>query len=280
MSGSLRSLEHLRVASGSIRARPCGCSPRCRSRRLVRESHGGWLLGAHAFELGSSFVRGNSIWSRGSALVERLGCSSPRRPRHWASSSTARCSISLSRTDRANSGSNPRPGTRHPAHATALGKVLLAAMPWTEAEVLLGPGPLVRLTPNTLTTIPALRARAQDSRRERLCDRRGGARSRCDVHRGADQGSQRPCRGCHLAFRAHLPESREERSDRLRRLVTSHAADASDQLGAKACRCGTRGGVAMSVGPPWSQSLSVPPRTPERVQRVVDHRPDPATCHL
>ena len=47
-----------------------------RSRRLVRESHGGWLLGTHTFELGSSFVRGNSIWSRGSALVERLALES------------------------------------------------------------------------------------------------------------------------------------------------------------------------------------------------------------
>ena len=46
------------------------------SRRLVRESREGWLLGAHAFELGSSFVRGNSIWSGGSAVVERLALES------------------------------------------------------------------------------------------------------------------------------------------------------------------------------------------------------------
>lgn len=43
------------------------------------------------------------------------------------------------------------PGSRLPAHCTSMGRVLLAALPETEARALLGPGPLPARTPRTLT---------------------------------------------------------------------------------------------------------------------------------
>lgn len=49
-------------------------------------------------------------------------------------------------------------GTRLPAHATSLGKCLLAWLPEEELERLLSEGPLVALTPRTITDPAALRA--------------------------------------------------------------------------------------------------------------------------
>ena len=48
-------------------------------------------------------------------------------------------------------------GKRSPAHASALGKVLLAHLPDAEVEALLARHGMVRFTPNTLTTPAALR---------------------------------------------------------------------------------------------------------------------------
>ncbi|MDW8060915.1 MAG: IclR family transcriptional regulator, partial [Thermomicrobium sp.] len=49
-------------------------------------------------------------------------------------------------------------GTRLPAHATSLGKCLLAWLPPQELDQLLASGPLVALTPRTITDPEALRA--------------------------------------------------------------------------------------------------------------------------
>lgn len=127
------------------------------SRRLVRESRDGWLLGAHAFEVGSSFVRGNSIWSRGNELVERLASESNETSSLGILENGDVLYIAIGHAQR-ELGIQASPGTRQPAHATALGKVLLAELPWTEVAELLGSAPLVQLTPNTITTLPALRA--------------------------------------------------------------------------------------------------------------------------
>ncbi len=43
------------------------------------------------------------------------------------------------------------PGARHPLYCTGVGKVLLAWEPEHEVRALLGPGPLLRYTPRTLT---------------------------------------------------------------------------------------------------------------------------------
>ncbi len=49
-----------------------------------------------------------------------------------------------------------RIGGRNPAHASAMGKVLLASLPAEQVRKLLGNGPLSKLTPNTITKVPAL----------------------------------------------------------------------------------------------------------------------------
>ena len=58
------------------------------------------------------------------------------------------------------------PGTLLPAHATALGKVLLAHLPADEAEIALERLDLVRHTPGTITDRDALRAELERVRRQ------------------------------------------------------------------------------------------------------------------
>lgn len=59
-----------------------------------------------------------------------------------------------------------RVGSRMPAHATAVGKVMLAALGDAEIERLYEGHELLALAPNTLTSLPALKERIQAVRRE------------------------------------------------------------------------------------------------------------------
>jgi IclR family pca regulon transcriptional regulator len=60
-------------------------------------------------------------------------------------------------------------GTRLPAHATAIGRVLLAGMPQAEAAAILGSGSLPRLTPCTETDPARLLASLEEVRRAGAC---------------------------------------------------------------------------------------------------------------
>src|ERR1700720_4006519 len=60
------------------------------------------------------------------------------------------------------------PGSRLPAHATALGKVLLANLPETELRELLASMKLGKRGPNTITSKKALREELEDVREEGL----------------------------------------------------------------------------------------------------------------
>jgi len=64
-------------------------------------------------------------------------------------------------------------GTRLPAHATSLGKCLLAWLPENELERLLAEGPLVALTPRTITDPEALRAELAQVRAQGFAIDRG-----------------------------------------------------------------------------------------------------------
>jgi DNA-binding IclR family transcriptional regulator len=55
-------------------------------------------------------------------------------------------------------------GTRHPAYCTALGKALLADLPWAEAEAILDTEPMDSLTPSTIVGKAAMRAELETIR--------------------------------------------------------------------------------------------------------------------
>jgi DNA-binding IclR family transcriptional regulator len=203
-----------------------------RGGRMVRQSRDGWLLGARVFELGNSFVRGDSIWSRGGELVERLAGQSDATSSLGILEHGEVLYIAIAH-GQGELGIQSSPGTRHPAHATALGKMLLAMLPWPEAEALVGPGPLAQLTANTVTGIPALRVELE------TIAKRGYS---------VDAEERAPGVTCIAApIRDHSgdvvaaislsgPTFRIQGTmfEGLREMVVTHADDASDQLGARA----------------------------------------------
>jgi DNA-binding IclR family transcriptional regulator len=123
---------------------------------VQRDANGMYRIGSRAFEVGSAFLRNVSLWTEAGRIAEQLV---------EATGETASLGI-LERGEvlyiaiahgQAELGIQSVAGTRHPLHCTALGKALLADLPWSEARTLLGPAPLKRLTRKTITNLDALR---------------------------------------------------------------------------------------------------------------------------
>lgn len=126
-------------------------------RGLVRHTPDGWLLGALTFELGSAFARGVSVWASGPQHIEELASRVNETASLGILDSGEVLYIAIAHGQR-ELGIQSQPGTRHPAHATALGKVLLAALPWPEVVALLQRRPPVALTERTRTSLDEIRA--------------------------------------------------------------------------------------------------------------------------
>jgi DNA-binding IclR family transcriptional regulator len=127
-----------------------------RSRDMVRQRDGRYEIGPRAFEVGEGFLRGVSLGQEGQGLVDELA-------------SRVGETASLGILDKGEVlylaighgqwelGIQSLPGGRHPVHCTALGKVMLAHLPWTEARELLALHPPVRLTPSTMVKVSDIR---------------------------------------------------------------------------------------------------------------------------
>ena len=72
------------------------------------------------------------------------------------------------RRERTEAGLDPRPGSRLPAHCTAIGKLLLAYLPEHEQRELIAKLTLAKHGPNTITAKKALRDELERIRREGL----------------------------------------------------------------------------------------------------------------
>jgi IclR family transcriptional regulator, acetate operon repressor len=121
----------------------------------LRRNGAHYELGPKTFELGAMYVRQRRVVDR---------CRGPLKTLALATRQTA------SLAEIAGAGivhllvvPSPMPvqhvtetGSRAPAHATALGKVLLAALEPDEVDAQLGPGPYERFTENTITGREAL----------------------------------------------------------------------------------------------------------------------------
>lgn len=126
------------------------------SRDFVEAVNGRYRTGPRAFEVGSSFLRGTSVWEY-----------APELSREVATASNETASVGILDNGRvlyiaiahgqSELGIQSFAGTHHPAHCTALGKAMLAAMPWDQAEEILRSTNLVRLTPHTHTTLDDLK---------------------------------------------------------------------------------------------------------------------------
>ncbi len=119
------------------------------SRDLVRRRRGLYETGAGAFEIGSTFLRSVALASEAQLLVEELAA----RVNETASfgildrGEVLYLAIAHGQWEL---GIQSTAGGRHPAHCTALGKAMLAHLPWPEVEQILRDHPPERRTPTTL----------------------------------------------------------------------------------------------------------------------------------
>jgi DNA-binding IclR family transcriptional regulator len=130
---------------------------------FLRRDGRGYQLGPKTFELGALFAKQTSIAEVGRAPLEALARETLQTV----------CVGVLSGTDVTHVMvvTPPRPlhhvtevGLRSRAHATGLGKALLAALPEDELERRLHGAPLAQLTPNTFTDIDELRGELAKTR--------------------------------------------------------------------------------------------------------------------
>ena len=153
---------------------------------------------------GRQFSLSPRVLDLGYAYLSSL--SLPRSPsRTWRrlvarSTSRRRCPCSTATTSSTSPGYRSRRimtvaisvGTRFPAYATSMGRVLLAGLPDDELDAYLAKVRLERLTGRTVTSPVGAARRTAPDPGPGLGPGRPGARGRAAGRRRADQGPQRP----------------------------------------------------------------------------------------
>ena len=122
-----------------------------------------YRMGSRIFALAAGALNDNTLLALATPVLERLSAETGDAA-HLAVRSRHEI-IVIART--AASGLLQlagHPGATRPAHATAIGKLLLAAMPAEDLEAMLETLPLPKLTPNTITSLPALRRELDEVR--------------------------------------------------------------------------------------------------------------------
>ncbi len=128
-----------------------------KARGFVQHRDGGYELGSPVFELASTYLRGLSVWSHAQELADRLAATANETASLGVLDNGQVLYIAIANGQR-ELGIQSSPGTRHPAHCTALGKALLSALARSEVEATLAAHPAVRLTTRTLVEPDALMA--------------------------------------------------------------------------------------------------------------------------
>jgi IclR family acetate operon transcriptional repressor len=165
--GILRSVADARGGIAlNILARRVGLAPSTAHRLLTTlkheglvqdDGHGLWFVGADAFAIGSAFLRDRNIVDMARPVMQRL-MSETKETVNLAVRNDGEA-LYLSQVEceqimRAFS----RPGSRVPMHSSAVGKALLAHMPTTEVQAILGQRGLSKFTDRTITNADALAA--------------------------------------------------------------------------------------------------------------------------
>ncbi len=113
---------------------------------------GGYEIGALAFEVGSAFLRRQSLWQEANDLAERLASAANETASVGVLDSGEVLYVAIAHGQE-QVGIQSSAGTRHPAYCTALGKVLLAALSWNEATTMLTSNPMPERTSNTIVSL-------------------------------------------------------------------------------------------------------------------------------
>jgi DNA-binding IclR family transcriptional regulator len=172
-------LEHLgharRASSVSEIARSTGLNASTAHRLLQTLARRGYVeqnpatrdyaLGPRLFELGSAYIGGQDLAQVVRPFVERLR-DQVGETIHFGILSQGHVVEICNASSHHPVGVTLRTGRRDPAHCTAMGKVLLAALPEAELSAYLGHGELARPTRRTMVDPRRLRRELQQVRRQ------------------------------------------------------------------------------------------------------------------
>jgi len=125
---------------------------------------GAYTIGIKAFEVGATYLAQVDFPQTARAALEELAATCKETASLGVLSKGEIVYIAIEHAQR-EIGIQSQIGTRHPAHCTALGKVLLADLPDDEVERLLATTGLPALTEHTITSPVALLVELQDVRR-------------------------------------------------------------------------------------------------------------------
>jgi DNA-binding IclR family transcriptional regulator len=127
------------------------------------ESTSRYRIGYRAFQVGNAFVGQNSLYS---AVMPELYTLASRHITGFLGVLRERSVVYLATVQSEGPISiTHRPGSQTHLHSTAMGKALLAEMNDVDIRVLLGTGPLPRLTPRTNVSLPRLLRELETVRR-------------------------------------------------------------------------------------------------------------------
>ena len=121
-------------------------------RFLAENGDGTYRIDVRAFEVGSSFLRGKSLWRSASDIAEHLADLTGETANIGIRDSDDVLYIAIARGQQ-EIGVLSVAGGRHPLYCAALGKVILAHMPWAEARKILANSRPRAHTKNTITTM-------------------------------------------------------------------------------------------------------------------------------
>jgi IclR family acetate operon transcriptional repressor len=135
------------------------------ARQLVRPlPDGGYDLGPRALDIGNAFVRRLSIARHANAIAQALSDQAGETASVGVLDEGRVLYVAIAH-GQAELGIQSVPFGRHPLYCTALGKALIAHLPWPDAERLVGLLPMERLTAGTITSLEALRRALELTRR-------------------------------------------------------------------------------------------------------------------
>lgn len=120
------------------------------ARDFVRGNEQGYYVGSRTFEIGSSFLRGISVWTQSTQIAEELSAATEETASVGVLDNSQVLYIAISHAQR-DLGIESAAGTRHPIHCTALGKAITAHLPWRSVLAILREHPPERFSARTLT---------------------------------------------------------------------------------------------------------------------------------
>lgn len=131
-------------------------------------SRGEYTVGLRAFEIGSVWIQSVSVESVGAPILRRL-VNEVKQVAHVGVLDGTDVVYVLKQESARPMRLVSAVGKRLPAHATALGKVLMTSLEPEAIRALYPPGKLPRMTPNTITDVDGLITAVDIARRAGFC---------------------------------------------------------------------------------------------------------------